>query len=212
MLNMFDAWHSTRSRMVAVAALSAVLLVSACGSNNGSGPAGAKASGTQSSAAGPVGVEIHPPGDIPDNQAFVPYSAVGFVVSTPEGWAQSKAGSSVVFTDKYNRITISTSRSAQPPTTTSAQTVDVPAIKTASKGFALGTISTVKRTAGSAVLITYRAYSPVNAVTGKFALEAVERYTFWKAGTSVTFALAASVGSDNVDPWRTVTDSFAWTK
>jgi hypothetical protein len=26
----------------------------------------------------------------------------------------------------------------------------------------------------------------------------------------VTLTLSAPVGSDNVDPWRTVTDSFRW--
>jgi hypothetical protein len=26
----------------------------------------------------------------------------------------------------------------------------------------------------------------------------------------VTIVLSGAVGADNVDPWRTVTDSFAW--
>jgi hypothetical protein len=61
------------------------------------------------------------------------------------------------------------------------------------------------------VLINYRAQSPVNPVTGKVANEAVERYEYWHAGREVVLTLAAPVGSDNVDPWRKVTDSFAWT-
>ncbi|MDT0261465.1 hypothetical protein [Jatrophihabitans lederbergiae] len=226
MLNTFDAVKSARSKIAAVAALSAVLLVPACGSNGGSSPthsapstgaasspsAPGASSGATSSGTGPVGVEVHPPGDIPDNQAFVPYSGVGFTVTTPEGWARSNAGSAVVFSDKYNSITVTTAASAQAPTTVSARMSDLPAIKAASKGFAPGAVSVVQRKAGSTVLITYRAYSPVNPVTWKVANEAVERYTFWKGGTSVTLTLAAPVGSDNVDPWRTVTDSFAWTK
>jgi hypothetical protein len=41
-------------------------------------------------------------------------------------------------------------------------------------------------------------------------VEAVERYEFWRAGHEVVLTLSAPVGSDNVDPWRKVTDSFAW--
>ena len=66
------------------------------------------------------------------------------------------------------------------------------------------------RTAGTAVLITYHALSAVNPVTGKVANEAVERYEFWRNGREVVLTLAAPVGSDNVDPWRKVTDSFTW--
>ncbi len=157
-------------------------------------------------------MELNPAGDIPDNQAFVTYHGTGFTVTTPEGWARSSAGSAAVFSDKYNSITISQGAAAQAPTVASAQAQDVPAIKAASPGFAPGAVSTVQRKAGTAVLITYHALSQVNPVTGKVANEAVERYTFWKAGTSVTLTLAAPVGSDNVDPWRAVTDSFTWTK
>ncbi|MDT4904221.1 MAG: hypothetical protein QOH52_2237, partial [Pseudonocardiales bacterium] len=42
-------------------------------------------------------------------------------------------------------------------------------------------------------------------------IQAVERYEFWKNGNEVVLTLAAPVGADNVDPWRKVTDSFAWT-
>jgi len=235
MLNTSDAVKSTKPKIAGVAALGAVLLVAACGSNNGSVPTSSSAtsaptssstsssaaastsvpggsSGATSSGTGPVGVEVHPPGDIPDNQAFVPYSGAGFTLTTPEGWARSNAGSSVIFSDKYNIITVTSAASAKAPSAASARTSDLPAIKAASRGFVPGAVSIVQRKAGGAVLITYRALSPVNPVTGKVANEAVERYTFWKAGKSVTLTLAAPVGSDNVDPWRKVTDSFAWTK
>jgi hypothetical protein len=215
MSDMFTS-TSAKSMVPALAAVATVLVVAACGgaSSSSSRPtvAGSSNSGASSSGTGPAGVEVHPPGDIPDNQAFVPYVGAGFTVSTPEGWARSDSGSAVVFSDKYNSITVTAAASPQAPTAESARTKDLPAIKATSKGFAPGAISTVQRKAGSALLITYRAYSPVNPVTGKVANEAVERYTFWKAGKSVTLTLAAPIGSDNVDPWRTVTDSFSWTK
>lgn len=218
-----DPVQSVRPRITALTAFGAVLLVTACSSNSATTPTpstpsstaavgtSTTATGATSSGSGPVGVEVHPPGDIPDNQAFVAYAGTGFTVTTPEGWGRSTSGSSVVFSDKYNSITVATAASAQAPTGASARASDLPAIKAAAKGFAPGAISTVRRKAGTAVLITYRAYSPASPVTGKVALEAVERYTFWKAGKAVTLTLAAPVGSDNVDPWRTVTDSFAWT-
>lgn len=66
------------------------------------------------------------------------------------------------------------------------------------------------RKAGSAVLITYRADSAPNSVTGKVVSQDVQRYEFFNNGKTVTLTLSAPVGSDNVDPWRTVTDSFRW--
>lgn len=48
-------------------------------------------------------------------------------------------------------------------------------------------------------------------MTGKVVSQDVQRYEFWKNGTTVSMTLAAPVGSDNVDPWSTVTNSFRWT-
>jgi len=48
----------------------------------------------------------------------------------------------------------------------------VPAIQSSAQGYKPGTVSTVARTAGQAVLITYEALSAPNPVTGKVAVEA----------------------------------------
>jgi hypothetical protein len=166
--------------------------------------------GTSSSASTSPQVEVHPPGDIPDNQAFVPYRGTGYTVSVPEGWGRTTASGAVVFRDKYNSITV-ISRSGAPRLTVSrARATEVAAIKAQANGFVPGTVTTVHRTAGTAVLITYRALSALNPVTGKVAREAVERYEFWRNGREVALVLSAPVGSDNVDPWHKVTDSFAW--
>src|SRR4051812_32239611 len=52
--------------------------------------------------------EVSPPGDIPDNQAYVRYSppGAGFSVKVPEGWSRTQNGGAVVFTDKLNSIRI----------------------------------------------------------------------------------------------------------
>jgi hypothetical protein len=156
-------------------------------------------------------IESNPPGDIPDNQAFVAYRGPQFEVSVPEGWARTTRGGRVEFADKYNDIAITSTRTPSAPTVASVRSHDVTSIRTNSPGFVPGPITTVHRGAGAAVLMRYQALSPVNPVTGKVATEAVERYLFWRAGTEVALTLSAPVGSDNVDPWRKITDSFAWT-
>jgi hypothetical protein len=40
--------------------------------------------------------------------------------------------------------------------------------------------------------------------------ESVERYAFWHAGQQVVLTLSGPRGADNVDPWRTITDSLRW--
>jgi len=181
----------------------AVLAACSSSSSKGSSPSGGP---------NPNATESKVAGDIPDNQAFVPYvdPAKTFTVTVPEGWARTSSGAGTLFTDKYNSVRIDTKATATAPTVASAQASDVPAIAAAAKGFHPGKVSMVNRKAGPVVLITYQADSAPNPVTGKVAVEAVERYEFWKSGHEAVLTLAAPVGSDNVDPWRTVTDSFGW--
>ena len=49
-----------------------------------------------------------------------------------------------------------------------------------------------------------------SAVTSKARQNAVERYVFFHGGRRVTLTLSGPKGADNVDPWRTVTNSFRW--
>jgi hypothetical protein len=155
-------------------------------------------------------IESNPPGDIPDNQAYVPYSGQGYTVSVPEGWARTTVPSGVAFTDKYNSVTVTETRVSSAPTVESARATEVPAIQSSANGFVLNAITVMQRKAGQSVVITYHAYSPVNPVTGKVANEDVQRYEFWRSGLEVVLTLAAPVGSDNVDPWRKITDSLVW--
>jgi hypothetical protein len=200
-----------RSAWIAAVFIPVVLLTSACGSGSKKSP------GTQSTARSiapnPRATESAPPGDIPDNQAFVAYAAPSkaFSLMVPEGWARTTAGQAVLFTDKYNSIRIESVRASKQPTVDSARTSELPAVQAAAQGYAPGAVKTVQRKAGQVMLITYRADSAPNPVTNKVAVEAVERYEFWHNGTEVVLTLSAPVGSDNVDPWRKVTDSFGWT-
>lgn len=74
-----------------------------------------------------------------------------------------------------------------------------------------GDVTTVDRKSGRVVLITYQSESPPSPVTGKTVAQAVERYEFAAAGREVVVTLSGPAGADNVDPWRTVSDSFTWT-
>jgi len=71
-------------------------------------------------------------------------------------------------------------------------------------------IDSVTRTAGVAIRIVYDATSDTDPVTGKTVTLEVERYLFWRTGTLVSLTLSSPKGSDNVDPWKTVTDSLVW--
>ena len=162
-----------------------------------------------SGAPDPNAPEIVTAGDIPDNQVYVPYVATGFQVAVPQGWARSTDGAATVFTDKFNAVRITTAARATAPDVASARATEVRALA-AAPSFTLGDVTTVTRKAGPAVLITYTAASPVDPVAGKSVLTAVERYAFWRSGRDVVLTLSGAKGADNVDPWRTVTDSFRW--
>jgi hypothetical protein len=172
------------------------------------GPAtSALASGSPSPA-----TESNPAGDISDNQAFVDFvpPGGGFSVKIPEGWASSASGATTTFSDKLDQVQVTAAKSATVPTIASVTATDVPALKGQVPRFALGTVSTVTRQAGPAVLVTYQGDSPPNPVTGKVVRDAVERYIFFRAGTRVDLTLSGPTSADNADPWRKVTDSLGW--
>ena len=169
------------------------ILLAACGGGtparpDDGAPAGPSATGTPA-----AGGDTSPPGDIPDNQAFVPYTPPGahFTLKVPEGWSQTSHGRDVRFTDKLNSIELSWDTTV-PPAPAGAK------------------VSTVARKAGSAKRTTYLAQGQPDSVTGKTRTDAVERYEFTHSGRTVIVTLSGPKGADNVDPWRIVTDSVRW--
>jgi hypothetical protein len=174
--------------------------------------AGACGNAAPNTAGNPNAPEVNSAGDIPDDQVFVPYKppSKAFEVSVPEGWAQTSNGGAITFTDKLNSITISSTSSQSAPTVQSATSNEVPQIESSVQNYSAGDVTTVQRSAGDAVLITYEADSAKDPVTGKVVRDAVERYEFFRNGTEVILTLSGPVGADNVDPWKIVTDSFKW--
>ncbi|PZS34010.1 MAG: hypothetical protein DLM61_04315, partial [Pseudonocardiales bacterium] len=125
---------------VAVLCLGAALIMVACGSSTtntsgSSGPAGSTAT-NPSAGPNPNATESAPPGDIPDNQAFVPYApkGTGYRLQVPEGWAMTQPGRATLFTDKYNSIRIEKLTVAKAPTVASATSTVLPRIKAAAHG------------------------------------------------------------------------------
>lgn len=215
-------------RRAAVVVLCAAALTAGCASKGGS-----KASPTSTTKAsgGPAtttpatcstsltatsvaagGKEVNPPGDIPDHQRFVLYNPPEgrYTVRVPEGWSRTEGPRTAHFTDKFNAINVELLDAPAAPTVASASDTEFAALRAHDPCAHLVGVTSVTRTAGAAVLVRYQTDSPADAVTGKVLRQDVERYEFWRNGTEVVFTLSGAVGADNVDPWKTVTGSFAW--
>ena len=193
-------------------------VISGCsgsGSHSGSGSApSASAAGGGGKQANPAPTESNPPGDIPDNQAYVAYRPasgfMGFTVKVPEGWARTGQGATTVFTDKLNTVRVTAAAASAAPTVGSVTNTVVPQLKSQVPKFAGPKVTEVTRHAGRVVRLTYQGDSAKDPVTGKVVRDAFERYAFYRQGHEVDLTLSGPVNADNVDPWRIVSDSFAW--
>ncbi len=200
------------SKRAALAVGAAIVAIGAagCGASSSS-PSNAS---QPANAANPNASEVNPPGDIPDDQAYVAYTppGAGFSVEVPEGWSRTSAGGAVTFTDKLNAVRIETTPAQVALTVREARQTDLPKLAAAVKGFQHGAVSTVARHAGTAVRFTYLAAAQPNPVTGKSGQDAVERYVFFHNGKDVVLTLSGPKGADNVDPWKIITDSVTWSR
>ena len=202
--------HRTTNALLSLLLITAV---GACGSSAASTPAtGPSSTATSTPKVDPNAPEVVAPGDIPDTQVFVPYTTADYTVTVPEGWARSVVGPTTTYTDHYNTIRIETTSSAAAPTVATVPTIEIPTLTRDVPNFELGKVTSVTRTAGTAVLVTYRAGSTPDPVTNKRVALDVERYEFWRNRTLVTLVLSGARGSDNVDPWKAVTNSFGWAR
>ena len=198
----------------AVAAGAAALAVGLAGCGGSSSP-GSSGNAGPTKTVDPNTAEISPAGDIPDNQAFVAYSppGSGYSLKVPEGWARTTSSNGVTsFTDKLNAIQVQSMPAQVALTARDARSTELPTLAKRVKGFKVGTVSTVTRSAGHAVRIAYQARSPADPVTGRSHTNAVERYVFFHAGKDVVLTLSGPKGADNVDPWKIVTDSLRFTR
>jgi hypothetical protein len=152
--------------------------------------------------------EKNPPGDIPDDQVFVPYtsSAGGYSLKVPEGWARSEKGSDVDFTDKFDGVAVIVDAVATPPTIKDV----VAKLAKAEKAFKIVSVREIVLPAGSAFLIKYESESEANQVTNKRIRLEDEAFVFHKNGKTAILILWAPVGADNADQWKLISESFRW--
>jgi hypothetical protein len=184
--------------------------VAAAPSTSASSPAGSTAAAASVSSQAAVAPENNPPGDIPDNLAFVPYrSAPGrYAFTHPEGWLQKTQGASVTFTDKLNGVQISPGTGHAAATAATARSQDVPLLQRTQTAFELRGISAVTEPAGTGVRIVYRRNSAPDPVTGRQYRDEVERYQLTAHGRQIVMELFGPVGADNVDAYRTMVRSL----
>jgi hypothetical protein len=159
----------------------------------------------------PLAAEKNPPGDIPDNQAFVTYrSPLGFSIKTPEGWARHEQPGTVSFNDKYNEVRVDVAPRPAAPTLTSLKQDEVAALERSPNAVRVASAKAVTLPAGPVFVVYYAANSASNPVTNKAIRQDNVRYYFWKGGKLATLTMSAPAGADNADQWLLMARSFAW--
>ena len=161
-----------------------------------------------------VAPEVNPPGDIPDTQAFVPYtnSAGGYRLEVPEGWARTENASSVNFVNKFDGVSVDVglSSSSAPPTAASVRASEAKVIQAQGHAVTITAVSDVKLPGGNAVVVKYTSNSEPNPVTNKKVRLENETYLFFRNGKQAMLTLWAPQGADNVDQWQRMAKSFRW--
>lgn len=162
----------------------------------------------------PAAPEQNPPGDIPDNQAFVTYTNAqgGYSITMPEGWARQENGTDVSFTDKLHTFSVAISCASQAPTSATVQAEAQTSLPAQIPAFELIGVTDISLPSGPAVLIQYRQNSKPDDVTGKEHRLDVDRYEIFSDGSLATITLESPAGSDNVDVSHQVSESFRWAK
>ncbi len=221
--------HVAFIRNVAVAALVVMVALAGCGAgqttSSSSASVASAASGGRTSIAlpatspagstsateQPLAPEQNPVGDIPDNQAFVAYSASpgGYTLEVPEGWARSVNGTDVQFVSKFDGLSVNVVPVSAAPTA-SANDPAVAALVQAGRAVTVQNVKTVTLPAGKAVLVTSTANSAPDPVTNKQVRLEQNTYIFFNNGKEAMLNLWAPQGADNVDQWNHIAQSFRW--
>ena len=159
----------------------------------------------------PIAAEKSPPGDIPDNQAFVAFrSPQGFSIKVPEGWARRESADAVHFSDKYNALQVVVSARAAAPTLASLKAGEIAALEQSPKAVRVTSAKALALPAGAAFVVHYGSNSDPNPVTNKAIRLDSATYYLWKAGKLATLTVSAPAGADNADQWLLMARSFTW--
>jgi hypothetical protein len=161
----------------------------------------------------PIAAQKHPPGDMPDDQAFVAFkSPLGFSIKVPQGWARRDMPGGVSFSDQYtdNELRIAITRRPSAPTISSLKANEIATLEKSPKAIRVASVQSLALPAGSAFVVHYGANSDPNPVTNKAIRLDNARYYFWKAGQLATLTVSEPAGADNSDPWQYMAESFMW--
>jgi hypothetical protein len=159
-----------------------------------------------------VAPEQNPAGDIPDTQAFVPYTSApgGYTLEVPEGWARSADAANVRFENKLDGLSVTITTVTTAPTAASARDHEIAALVAAGRAMTVGSVDDVTLPSGSAVLVKSTANSNPYPVTNKQVRLEQQIVLFFKDGKLATLTLWAPLGADNVDQWQRIAGSFRW--
>ncbi len=159
----------------------------------------------------PIAAEISPPGDIPDNQAFIAFkSPAGFSIKVPEGWGRKDARDGTLFSDKYNQISLTYGVVDVPVDLAYAKVSLVPDLEKNGHAVKVTKVEEVPLKSGKTVKIDFDSNSEPNDVTNKQVRQENERFYFVKNGKLVVLQLSAPKGADNADQWQLISSSFKW--
>jgi hypothetical protein len=157
----------------------------------------------------PVASEKNPPGDIPDTQVFVDYQHAGVTMKVPEGWARADEANGAIFSDKYNRIELTTQAVNAPLSASSVTSHEAKDLVAKGRAVKIIAVKNVKLDGGNAVRIDYSANSEPNAVTSKqIRLEEVRFYLQGPSGKMAVLDMSAPNGADNIDQWNLMSNSL----
>jgi len=158
--------------------------------------------------------DTQPPRGIADSHAFTTFMASdgSFTVDVPVGWVRTTSPHGVTFTDNVDRVEIESRTGTVAPTPAWARLTELSAIADATSGVKSGEVSTVTRSAGRAILLTYQQDSVPDPVTGKPTVLAVQRYEFFSNGQTVALTLVGPVGAHRRSLRLRITDSFRWAR
>jgi hypothetical protein len=160
----------------------------------------------------PVAPEKNPPGDIPDNQAFVKYvsSQGGYELEAPEGWARTESGRNVRFVYKLDGLSVGITRATRQPTSSDIRNHRAGQIVKTGRAVDIKSIEDVRISNSPAVHMTYESNSDLDPVTNKQVRLGNDVYYFYKNGSLAELRLWAPLGADNVDQWKRISRSFTW--
>ncbi|MHB1652159.1 MAG: hypothetical protein ACYCVD_06725 [Desulfitobacteriaceae bacterium] len=156
--------------------------------------------------------EKNPVGDIPDSQAFIRYSSAvgGYSLEVPEGWARTEQGTEASFINKFNGVRVTIGATSAQPDAQSIQTNQVATLIKTGRAVQVANVKNINLPGGHAVLVSFSSNSDPNSVTGKQIRLENSSYYFYKNGKLATVTVWAPLGSDNVDQWKRISESFRW--